>query len=145
MSSGEKEHPGLLTEMPFWQASRFPCSWGFSFLSPLVHSCFDSADQVSDCSSVFKDGRGGAGATRGLAASPVPIHRRRPAAAGSASGGGSRRQVCNRGTWLKKLITAKCLCFVPLAADFMETLVRTACVQCAIKNIFKDRIVVMVE
>jgi len=64
---------------------------------------------------------GGAGATRGLAASPVPIHRRRPAAAGSASGGGSRRQVCNRGTWLKKLITAKCLCFVPLAADFMET------------------------
>lgn len=57
MSSGEREHPGLLTEMPFWQASRFPCSWGFSFLFPLVHSCFDSADQVSDCSSVFKDGR----------------------------------------------------------------------------------------
>ena len=54
-------------------------------------------------------------------------------------------QVCNRGTWLKKLITAKCLCFVLLAADFMETLVRMACVQCAIKNIFKDRIVVMVE
>ena len=54
-------------------------------------------------------------------------------------------QVCNRGTWLKKLITAKCLCFVPLAADFMETLVQMACVQYVIKNIFKDRIVVMVE
>ena len=36
----------------------------------------------------------------------------------------------NRGPWLKKLITAKCLCFVLLAADFMETLVRMACIQC---------------
>lgn len=54
-------------------------------------------------------------------------------------------QVCDRGTWLKKLITAKCLCFVLLAADFMETLVQMACVQYVIKNIFKDRIVVMVE
>lgn len=54
-------------------------------------------------------------------------------------------QVCNRRTWLKKLITAKCLCFVPLAADSMETLVRMACVQYATKSIFKDRIVVMVE
>lgn len=53
--------------------------------------------------------------------------------------------VCNRRTWLKKLITAKHLCFAPLAADFMETLVQMACVQYAIKNIFKDRTVAMVE
>lgn len=64
---------------------------------------------------------------------------------GSASGGEGRRQVCNRRTWLKKLITAKHLCFAPLAADFMETLVQMACVQYAIKNIFKDRTVAMVE
>lgn len=54
-------------------------------------------------------------------------------------------QVCNRGTWLKKLITAKCLCFVPLAADFTGTLAQMACVPYATKNISKDRTVVMVE
>ena len=53
-----------------------------------------------------------------------------PVAAGSVSGRESRQQVHNRRTWLKKLSTAKCLCFVLLAADFMETLVRTACIQC---------------
>lgn len=49
-----------------------------------------------------------------------------------------------RGKWLKKLTVAKCLCFVPLVADFMGILVQMACVQCATKNIFKGR-TVMVE
>lgn len=53
--------------------------------------------------------------------------------------------VCNRGTLLKKLSKAKCLCFVLLAADFMETVVQRACVQCALKDILKDGIALMVE
>ena len=66
----------------------------------------------------------------GFGGLPVPIHRWLSVAAGSVSGRESRQQVHNRRTWLKKLTTAKCLCFVLLAADFMETLVRTACIQC---------------
>ncbi|KAH0620017.1 hypothetical protein JD844_014517 [Phrynosoma platyrhinos] len=55
------------------------------------------------------------------------------------------KHITRKGIWLKKPTIAKCLCFVPLDADFMETLVRTACVQYAIKNIFNGRMVVMVE
>lgn len=47
--------------------------------------------------------------------------------------------------WLKKPTTAKCLCFVPLDADFMAIPVQTACVPYATKNIFNGRMVVMVE
>lgn len=47
--------------------------------------------------------------------------------------------------WLKKLIIAKYLCYVPLDADFMETLVQMACVRYATKNIFNGKTVVMVE
>lgn len=45
--------------------------------------------------------------------------------------------ACNRETRLNKLSTAKCPCFVLLAADFMEALVQMACVQYAIKNILQ--------
>ena len=78
---------------------------------------------------------------QGSAASPIPIQRWLSVAAGSVSGRASRHQVGNRGTWLKKLLTAKCLCFVLLAADFVETLVQMACVQCAIKNYYLQIVV----
>lgn len=61
------------------------------------------------------------------------------------SSGTSGRETavrCTPGTWLRKGIIAKCLCFVPLAADFMENLVQMVCVQCAIKSIFKPGMVV---
>lgn len=92
-------------------------------------------------------GGGGPGASGGFGSLTCPhsAAARGGGGGGSASGGEGRRQVCNRRTWLKKLITAKHLCFAPLAADFMETLVQMACVQYAIKNIFKDRTVAMVE
>lgn len=47
--------------------------------------------------------------------------------------------------WLKKLIIAKCLCYVLLDVDFMETLVQMVCVRYATKNTFNGRMVVMVE
>ena len=87
--------------------------------------------------------RGGASRPRPVAAQEEELAAqawlRRSTASSEVNLRGSKQKivqvlwVCNRETWLKKLITDKFLCFVLLAADFMGTLVQMACVQCAIK------------
>ena len=57
-----------------------------------------------------------------------------PYAAGAALEKAQRQKKKKKKKERKKLITAKCLCFVPLAADFMETFVQMACVQHAVKT-----------